>query len=324
MLELKNITKIFNSKGIAGLNNINLKLKKGEILAVMGPNGSGKTTLLNIISGKLRPDGGDMKPISSIVSFNSFIDETDANVQLFLQSKITGVMDEEKKIQLTRDMADIFEFTFQLKQNLNQLSAGQKQKVALASVLINNPSVLLLDEPFSHLDPFTRKDILKYLFEVISRNSTTVLWVTHDIQDAMTFSDQIMLMNFGKIEQMGKPEEFVSTPKNLFIAKYFGYLNFLPFKIEQSIFNSPWGPVHLKTNLESGYLVIPTYSWEITNDAPAGKLKSTTPQGHFHLLEVELQDRVFYAIHKNSWPKIQDKDSLCIRPIFDECLTIPL
>jgi len=324
MLELNNITKIFNSKGIAGLNNINLKLKKGEILSVMGPNGSGKTTLLNIISGKIKPDSGEMKPITSIVFFNSFLEETDANVQQFLQSKITGTVDEDKKIQLARDMADIFEFTFQLKQNLNQLSAGQKQKVALASVLINNPGVLLLDEPFSHLDPFTRKDILKYLFEVISRNNTTVLWVTHDIQDAMAFSSKIMLMNFGKIEQMGKPEDFVSNPKNLFVAKYFGYLNFLPFKLEESVFNSPWGPIQLKTNLENGYLVIPTYSWELTSDVPEAKVKSTTPQGHFHLIEIELQERSFYVIHKNSWPKVRTKDSLTLRPVFDECLTIPL
>jgi iron complex transport system ATP-binding protein len=164
MIESKNLHFQFDKRGIAGLHGVTVSINEGEIFGVMGPNGSGKTTLLKLLSGALAPQDGTSRVSGKVALFPSTETLVTSNVQKYLINSITLDIDEEKKIQLARDLADTFEFTFQLRQNLNELSSGQKQKVLLSKELINKPSILFLDEPFTHLDPFTRKDILKRYF----------------------------------------------------------------------------------------------------------------------------------------------------------------
>ncbi|HLW56505.1 MAG TPA: ABC transporter ATP-binding protein, partial [Bacteriovoracaceae bacterium] len=222
MIKLQDINKLFDQRAIAGLHHISFQIKSGEVFALMGPNGSGKTTLINIISGKTKADSGIVTIDGELRLFEQREVE-DQNVQKFLIASNKLEIDEDKKLQLARDFADIFEFTFQLRQNLSELSAGQRQKVLLASELINSPTLLLLDEPFTHLDPHTRKDILQALFEYIRRQDISVLWVTHDLEEATLFSDRIGLLNFGKLEQVGTPQEVIRKPRSLFAAKFLGY-----------------------------------------------------------------------------------------------------
>src|SRR5690606_23364844 len=234
------VNKLFDQRAIAGLHRISFEIKSGEVFALMGPNGSGKTTLINIISGTTQADSGTVTIEGELRLFEQR-EVSDQNVQKFLIASNTLDIDEDKKLQLARDFADIFEFTFQLRQNLSELSAGQRQKVMLASELINSPSLLLLDEPFTHLDPHTRKDILSALFEYIRRQGISVLWVTHDLEEATLFADRIGLLNFGKMEQVGKPIDLVRTPRSLFTAKFLGYENFISVTSKDGKWSTPWG-----------------------------------------------------------------------------------
>jgi ABC-type Fe3+/spermidine/putrescine transport system ATPase subunit len=267
MIRVENLTKVFDKRGIAGLNGISFQLDAGKIFAVLGPNGSGKTTLLNVLAGDISHESGTKTITGQISRFPNQEETFNMNVQKFLIQSVTLPIEEEKKIQLARDLADTFEFTFQLRQNLNELSSGQKQKILLSRELINRPALLLMDEPFTHLDPFTRKDILNGLFQYIRQQHITVLWVTHDLQEAYKYSDIIGVMNFGKFEQIGSPQDVIRNPKNLFVAQFTGYRNFFPVKQVDGKWQSPWGELPFPvTDKEHAILVVPDHAW-IWNEA---------------------------------------------------------
>jgi ABC-type Fe3+/spermidine/putrescine transport system ATPase subunit len=262
-LSLQNIIKVYDSRGIAGLHGIGLELKEGEIFTVMGPNGCGKTTFLNIIS----------QEKARIQLFSSEQPQVDINVQKYLYEKVQRPMDDEKKIQLARDMADLFEFTFQLKQNFHQLSAGQKQKVLLAGSLMDPPEIFLMDEPFSHLDPHTRIGILHSLFHFIRLEKISVIWVTHQLDEALRYSDRMGIMNFGKWEQVGVPLDFIQSPKNLFVAQFMGQRNFLTIKFEEK-WKTPWGDLDIKTHVQGpeAILILP-HEWYPDESAQESTVK---------------------------------------------------
>ncbi|MES2529064.1 MAG: ABC transporter ATP-binding protein [Bdellovibrionota bacterium] len=265
MIALENVRLRFDSRGIAGLSDVSLKLPEGTITALMGPNGSGKTTLLRILSGEIKPDSGRITADAPALFVTSPEVSSETNVQKYLISRVHEEIHDEKKIQLTRDLADIFEFTFQLRQKMGELSAGQKQKVFLAGELIRNPKLILLDEPFTHLDPHTRKDILKALFTYVRRQNLTLLWVTHDMNEASRFSDRIVLIQHGKIEQEGTPTELMTKPKNIFTAQFVGYHNFFPVKKSGSFWETPWGKEKFSHEPDSAeaIMVVPDTALEI-------------------------------------------------------------
>lgn len=305
MIELKAVHKKFDGRGIAGINGVSLELRKGEVLAIMGPNGSGKTTLINLIAGKLNPDKGIVKVDGEARIFHGIEECEDMNVQKFLIWRNKHEIDEDKKLQLARDFADIFEFTFQLRQNISQLSAGQRQKVALASELVNRPSLLLLDEPFTHLDPHTRKDILKSLFTFIRHQEMSVLWVTHDLDEALRLSDRIGVLNYGKFEQITGPFELMERPRNLFVAQFLGYENFLPYG-------------------EKEILVVPDNAWLFDTDGA-----SATVMGHYlkrtsKAFCAKMDEREIQVTLPRTMvlPPIGSKISL--KPDIANCFTIPL
>lgn len=263
MIDIKSLTKKYDSRGIAGIHGISLQLERGQVFSLLGPNGSGKTTLLRLLSGSIEPDSGDFHLDGEVVFFPREDSCPEMNVQKFLVNSVTLEIDEDKKIQLARDLADTFEFTFQLRQNLKDLSSGQRQKVLLARELINGPTLLLLDEPFAHLDPFMRKDILDSLFTYIRQKEMTVIWVSHDIEEALKFSDMLGLLNFGRFEQVDIPENFIRCPKNLFVAKFMGYNNFFPTDFKKGFWQTPWGPLAGKLEGKTqGLLVVPDAAWD--------------------------------------------------------------
>lgn len=326
MIRLTDIKKIFDGRGIAGLHGINLVLPEGRIMAVMGPNGSGKTTLINIIAKKIEPEQGELSTQGEIRLFSEQESITDINVQKFLIQKVSPDVEDEKKIQLVRDLADIFEFTFQLRQNLNQLSAGQRQKVLLAGELINRPSLLLLDEPFAHLDPHTRTDILNSLFSYLRRQEIAVLWVTHNLEEALRFSDTVGLMNFGKFEQISAPYDLITHPRNLFVAQFLGYENFLPIKQIANEWKTPWGVYNYSTLTEKeGILVIPNDAFLLAqNSGLKGKVTHSYLKGLSHMVSVELGDKAFQVKLKRNSPRLPPETQLSLEVNLSECFLIPL
>lgn len=321
MIRVKNLSKQFDSRGIAGLHALNFTLNKGVVMGIMGPNGSGKTTLLKMLSGQLQADQGSFETDGLVSLFPTHEILTDMNVQKFLISKVTLDIDEEKKIQLTRDLADTFEFTFQLRQNLSQLSSGQKQKILLAAELINRPALLLMDEPFTHLDPFTRRDILNGLFQFIRHQGITVLWVTHELEEAFKYSDILGVMNFGKLEQLASPLTLLRSPRNLFVAQFLGYQNFIPVKFEQGVTETPWGKWNaVLPDSSEGIMVIPDSAWK-TGEGLEAQIEESygTRQGIEHRLRLDNRQLIL----KTS-PKIGLTSKVRIMPIWEECFLIPL
>jgi ABC-type sugar transport system ATPase subunit len=325
MIKLSGIKKVFDGRGIAGLHGINLELKEGKIMAVMGPNGSGKTTLINIIAKKIAADQGDLEVEGETRLFSELDNLPNINVQKFLIQKVSPEVEDEKKIQLSRDLADIFEFTFQLRQNLNQLSAGQRQKVLLAGELINRPSLLLLDEPFAHLDPHTRTEILNSLFSYLRRQEIAVLWVTHNLEEALRFSDLVGLLNFGKFEQINTPVGLVTHPRNLFVAQFLGYENFLPIKKNENQWQTPWGIYsHSTLNEDEGILVIPDDAFIVRESSVKGKVTNSYLKGLSQRITIELGNKSFQIkIGRNSpLPALESVLSLQVN--LDQCFLIPL
>lgn len=324
MISVKNLTRQFDKRGIAGLHSLSFSVKKGEILAIIGPNGSGKSTLLNLLSGTMKPDAGEILAEGKATLFSSVEELPDMNVQKWLKEAVSLDIDDEKKIQLTRDLADTFEFTFQLRQNLKDLSAGQKQKIILAKHLINKPSLLMLDEPFAHLDPFTRVDILKNLFQYLRHQEISLIWVTHDLDEAFRFSDVIGVMNFGKIEQWGTPLSIVQRPQNLFVAQYLGYRNFFTSKKTQQGFETPWGTFPSDIEGENALFVVPDHAWEQSPEGVSFEVINVSPVKQEIQFELEWSERSFFMIRPSQSKLLPVNKKVTLKPRTEDCFFIRL
>lgn len=326
MIKVEKLTKIFDQRGIAGIHGLSLDIPKGEIFALMGPNGSGKTTLLNLLSQKLGPDSGKIDIQGSIHFFEKREFEKDLNVQRFLIEGVTLEIDTDKKIQLSRDMADIFEFTYQLRQTMGQLSQGQLQKILMARELINKPDILFLDEPFIHLDPMSRKDILALLFTFLRQSEVTVVWITHEKDEALRFADSIGLIQHGKLEQIGAPIQFLQSPRNLFVAQFFGHQNFIKINKDHNLWITPWGPIASSLEGSEGFLIVPPSAWKIDDSSStSGVIVNHYPQFDSYEIELEVSEKRFklslpLASH-TSWKTNQ---TLKISPDLNQCLVISL
>ena len=313
MISLENVRLKFDSRGIAGLSDLSLTLSEGTVTALMGPNGSGKTTLLRILSGDITPDSGKVRVQAPALFVTSPEVSMDTNVQKYLVGRVKDEMGEEKKIQLTRDLADIFEFTFQLRQKMGELSAGQKQKIFLAAELLRSPKLILLDEPFTHLDPHTRKEILKSLFTYVRRQNLTLLWVTHDMNEATRFSDRVVLIQHGRIEQDGTPTELMTTPKNIFTAQFVGYHNFFPVKRSGKFWETPWGKEEFdfSPNASEAILVIPDTAW--VSDSTAW-------------FQVKIEERFFrdtlWTVIANMGERMITLQTLKVPPMIGQSMTL--
>lgn len=304
MINVSEVKKLFDKRGIAGLHGISFKLAKGEVLGLIGPNGSGKTTLLNILRNRITPDSGSVKVDGEINFFPADKEISQGNVQKFLIAAIHLDIDDEKKIQLARDLADTFEFTFQLRQNLSELSSGQLQKVLLAKELINRPSLLLMDEPFAHLDPLSRREILNSLFQHLRQQEISVIWVSHELTESFRYSDRVAVMNFGKFEQMDMPENIIRSPRNLFVAQYVGYRNFIAGSGE--------------------ILVVPDYSWKEDQNGESYKIISRHAGIQFIEYLLQKEEQIVSWKRKIQDPLLQVNTQVTISPVREESFLIPL
>lgn len=322
MIYVQDLKKQFDKRGIAGVNGITFSLEQGKVMAIMGPNGSGKTSLLKLLSGAATPESGTIKLDGEVSTFPSSDEPEDQNVQKFLIQSVKLLIDEEKKIQLARDLADTFEFTFQLRQKLSELSSGQRQKILLAKDLINRPSLFLMDEPFAHLDPFTRRDILRGLFEYIKHQKMTVLWVTHDLEEAFRFSDVIGLMNFGKFEQIAGPMTMVQKPKNLFVAKFMGYRNFFPAKRADERWTCSLGDFEMSFDgRDEAILVVPDHAWTV-GEGQRALVTGKHPGRQTIEYTLELESKPVTLVQGSQLPLYENH--IYLAPKWTECFLITL
>ncbi|MGO5075829.1 ABC transporter ATP-binding protein [Clostridium sporogenes] len=235
-LRTKNLEKAFNN--IKVVDNINLELEKGKLLCLLGPSGCGKTTTLKIIGGFLEQDKGNIiienediskippedRPVSTVFQSYALFPHMNVIENIIYGLKFKGYSKREalKKGEEYLEIIGLSEFR---NKKIFQLSGGQQQRVALARALIVNPKVLLLDEPLSNLDAKLRIKMRKEIKEIQSKFNMTMIFVTHDQEEALSIADYLAVMNKGKLIQVGTPEEIYINPKNEFVASFIGNIN---------------------------------------------------------------------------------------------------
>jgi spermidine/putrescine transport system ATP-binding protein len=236
IVDLNNISMEYG--GVTVLDNINLYIKENEFLTLLGPSGCGKTTTLRIIGGFEKPTKGKVifegKDITEVPPYQRQINTVFQKYALFPHldvfdniafglkiKKIPRNIIKEKVQEMLR-LVNLQGFE---KRSIESLSGGQQQRIAIARALVNEPRVLLLDEPLGALDLKLRKEMQNELKNIQKRVGITFIYVTHDQEEALTMSDTIVVMDKGKIQQIGTPIDIYNEPKNAFVAKFIGESN---------------------------------------------------------------------------------------------------
>ncbi len=237
IIELKHITRSFED-GFVAVDDFNLEIKKGEFVTFLGPSGCGKTTTLRMIAGFDMPTSGEIlldgKDITALQPYERPINTVFQRYALFPHMNIFDniafglkqkKMDRNtiiKKVKRVLDLVDLEGFE---NRKVSTLSGGQQQRVAIARAVVNEPEILLLDEPLGALDLKMRKEMQLELKAMHRELGITFIYVTHDQEEALTMSDKIVVMNQGQIQQIGTPEDIYNEPKTAFVADFIGESN---------------------------------------------------------------------------------------------------
>ena len=237
IIELRHVSRSFED-GFLAVSDFNLQVKRGEFVTFLGPSGCGKTTTLRMIAGFDKPTAGEIlldgknitalppnkRPVNTVFQRYTLFPHMNVyeNIAFGLKQKKLPRETIVLKVKKVLDLVDLEGFE---NRSVSTLSGGQQQRVAIARALVNEPEILLLDEPLSALDLKMRKEMQLELKAMHQELGITFIYVTHDQEEALTMSDQIVVMNEGKIQQIGTPEDIYNEPKNAFVADFIGDSN---------------------------------------------------------------------------------------------------
>ena len=249
-LELKNIKKSFQD-GEDVLDGICLTAKKGEFVTLLGSSGCGKTTTLRIIAGLEQPDSGQVflngKDVTGLEPNRRNVNTVFQNYALFPHMNVADNIGYGLKLKKTpkaeisrrvEEMLELVQLTGFEKRKPSELSGGQRQRVAIARALVNNPEVLLLDEPLGALDLQLRRAMQHELKHLQKKLGITFIYITHDQEEAINMSDTIAVMNHGRFEQIGTPDEIYNHPKTSYVATFVGNANILKGVVKEPADNN--------------------------------------------------------------------------------------
>ena len=238
IINLEHVSKSFGDKVV--LDDINLYIKEGEFITFLSPSGCGKTTLLRLIAGFLAPDSGVItldgkdiselpphkRPLNTVFQRYALFPHLDVYDNVAFGLKLRKLPSDEIDRKVAR-VLKLVSMTDYEDRDVNSLSGGQQQRIAIARAIVNEPRVLLLDEPLSALDLKMRKDMQIELKEMHKKLGITFIYVTHDQEEAVTLSDTIVVLNEGRIQQIGTPVDIYNEPQNEFVADFIGESNIL-------------------------------------------------------------------------------------------------
>lgn len=300
MLQVQNISFGYNKKTI--IHNVDFTVKTGQNIAVIGESGCGKSTLLKLIYGLYNLDEGRifwnetevlgpkfhlvpgmpfMKYLSQDFDLMPFITVAE-NVGKFLSNFYP-----EQKKQRIQELLEIVEMTEYANVKAKFLSGGQQQRVALARVLALEPEVLLLDEPFSHIDNFRKNALRRNLFAYLKSKNVTCLVATHDSTDALSFADETLVLHHGKLIQKAPSKEVYNFPKNKYVASLFGEVNEL--KLSQLIF--------IEENEDEHLLLYPHQLKVVDNGMLKVIVKQSYYKGSHYLIKAAFEKRAIFFEH---------------------------
>ncbi|GAB4139810.1 MAG: TOBE-like domain-containing protein [Cyanobacteria bacterium J069] len=257
---VENVSKRFGS--FCAVDQVSLEIKTGSLVALLGPSGSGKSTLLRLISGLEMPDTGRIlltgedatyasvqeRNIGFVFQHYALFKHMTVRKNIAFGLELQKVPKDRAKVRV-EELLDLVQLGGLGDRYPSQLSGGQRQRVALARALAVEPKVLLLDEPFGALDAKVRKDLRAWLRRLHDEVHVTTVFVTHDQEEAMEVSDEIVVMNQGRVEQMGTPAEIYDHPASAFVMSFIGPVNVLPSTshiFQGNGFDSPHPEVFLR------------------------------------------------------------------------------
>ena len=246
IIELRNIKKVFDDTAV--VEDFNLTVRRGEFVTFLGPSGCGKTTTLRMIAGFEFPTEGEillngedishlppnLRPINTVFQRYALFPHLNVydNVAFGLNLKKLPKNVIREKVEKVLEVVDLEGFE---KRKISTLSGGQQQRIAIARAIVNEPDILLLDEPLGALDLKMRKEMQLELKSMHERLGITFIYVTHDQEEALTMSDKVVVMSDGMIQQTGTPEEIYNEPENAFVADFIGESNIFEGKMAASM-----------------------------------------------------------------------------------------
>ena len=238
IIELKHISKVYSDNGFKAVDDFNLEVKRGEFVTFLGPSGCGKTTTLRMIAGFEMPTSGEIllngedisqlpankRPINTVFQRYALFPHMNIYDNIAFGLKLKKLPKEEirKKVKRVLDIVDLEGFE---NRKISTLSGGQQQRIAIARALVNEPEILMLDEPLGALDLKMRQEMQIELKHMHDELGITFIYVTHDQEEALTMSDKIVVLSEGRIQQIGTPEDIYNEPQNAFVADFIGESN---------------------------------------------------------------------------------------------------
>lgn len=341
-IEVVDIHHNFDSRSMAQLAQINFSLKEAEVLSILGPSGTGKTTLLNIIRGKLIPDSGIInysfdKNLISYVPQQSSLNEEISVLENILSGDST-FEDRDELINRARDLIEIFALEYKDHKLPRDLSAGQRQRVEFAKALITSPKLILLDEPFSNLDEFLKDDVISEVFPIFKERNITVIFVSHNIQEAFSVSDRVMILAHGQIQQLASPREVYENPKNVFVARFTGKINLIAsnvVRVEEGfvVLKNSLGEFEVKKtdwllSKKFVYMAIRPEKVLISNNEEIikGRVKRIDFRGAFENLYIQASDKnkIIVSHHQNNFLGIKINQQLFLTFPFNDLFLLAI
>lgn len=299
LLELKNVVKTYINKENAAINGVSLKVKANEFVSILGESGCGKSTLLRLINGLddvneglITINGDRVKgPKDVLVPGHPSVEKVDQDYDTFpnhtvretLEYKLRYFNDRAQQVRI-KHLLKVCKLTDHEFSIPRLMSGGEQQRVAFAAALATKPEILLMDEPFSHLDPALRRRLKTEMKDVAEAEGITVIFVTHDTQDALALSDRLIVMKNGKIVQKGTPEELYTKPKSRYVAEFFGPINDLR-QVLQSEDHKFVRPEALKIIAQQ------------TENSFQATVKKSEYWGFQHFITLEVDGNEYYCFH---------------------------
>ena len=238
IIELRHISKVYSDNGFKAVDDFNLEVKRGEFVTFLGPSGCGKSTTLRMIAGFEMPTSGEIllngedisqlpankRPINTVFQRYALFPHMNIYDNIAFGLKLKKLPKEEirKKVKRVLDIVDLEGFE---NRKISTLSGGQQQRIAIARDLVNEPEILMLDEPLGALDLKMRQEMQLELKHMHDELGITFIYVTHDQEEALTMSDKIVVLSEGRIQQIGTPEDIYNEPQNAFVADFIGESN---------------------------------------------------------------------------------------------------
>ncbi len=300
---------------VVAVADLTLEVQEGELFALLGPSGCGKTTSLRLIAGFEHPAAGTLRLHGGLVaSQDRFVPPERRGVGMVFQDYALfphmtvahnvayGLPRSDARERRVHEVLELTGLSGLGERSVYDLSGGEQQRVALARALAPSPRVLLLDEPFSNLDPALRATVRTEVREIVKRAETTAILVTHDQEEALSIADRIGFMWKGAVEQVGTPDDLYSTPATLNAARFIGDANVLSFAVDGGRLRTPFGEFDAPNDVDCCALVIRPEDIQVLAGGVPGEVLQREYYGHDQVLGVRLHDgthvRVRLAPHE--------------------------